>query len=237
VIRCGNMERGLRWILVTWILASAGFTQEIPTAKHLPTVTFTCDFPGSNPDHYFISIANDGSASYDSTGKLTARSDGDDPFRMDFKATDETRARVFALAQQADYFVGQVDSGKKLANMGMKTLTYQDEHRSAKATYNYSSRPAVQELTQLLQGVAQTLELGRRLEYEYHYQKLALDEELKEMESESERGRLEELAAVTPILKKIENDTSLVNIARVRAQRMLAKVQSSDSASKPGNRN
>ncbi len=232
--RYGFMCRAFGCILAVGFLGTAALSQEASSAKPLPTVTFTCDFPGSNPDHYFISIASDGSASYDSTGKLTAQSDGDDPFRMDFKITDETRERVFALTQQADYFAGSVDSGKKLASMGMKTLTYQDEQRSTKAAYNYSSRPAVQQLTQLLQGMAITLEFGRRLEYEYHYQKLALDEELKEMEAESDRGRLVELAAVTPILSKIEMDASLVNIARVRAQRLLAASQLSHSPSKAG---
>jgi len=216
-----------------WFLAVAALSQRTSPVKQLPTVTFTYDFPGSNPDHYFISIADDGGASYDSTGKLTAQSDGDDLFRMDFKVTDGTRARIFALARKADYFAGNVDSGKKLATMGTKTLAYRDGQRSTKATYNYSSRPPVQELTQLLQGMALTLEFGRRLEYEYRYQKLALDEELKEMEGESDRGRLEELGAVTAILKKIEMDTSLVNIARVRAQRLLAKVQSSHSGLEP----
>ena len=221
------MQRVLRLALVAWLFYGAAFSQESSAAKDVPTVTFTCDFPGSNPDHYFITIANDGSASYDSTGKLTEQSENDDSFRVDFKVADATRSRIFELAQKADYFTGRVDSGKKLASMGVKTLTYQDAQRSTKATYNYSSRPAVRDLTQLFQGMALTLEFGRRLDYEYRYQKLALDEELKEMEDEADRGRLEELAAVTPILKKIEMDTSLVNIARARAQRLVAAAQSS----------
>jgi hypothetical protein len=216
------MRRLLRVALVGWWFYGAAFSQESVAAKDVPTVTFTCDFPGSNPDHYFITIADDGSASYDSTGKLTEQSEYDDSFRIDFKVTDATRSRIFELARKADYFTGRVDSGKKLASMGMKTLTYQGPQRSTKATYNYSSRPAIRDLTQLFQGMALTLEFGRRLGYAYRYQKLALDEELKEMEGEADRGRLEELAAVAPILKKIEMDTSLVNIARSRAQRLLA---------------
>ena len=217
----------LNLALVGWLFCSAAFAQEPSTAKDLPVVTFTCDFPGSNPDHYFISIAGDGSASYDSTGKLTKQSDDNDTFRIDFKVTEATRARIFELTEKADYFAGGLDSGKRLASMGVKTLTYQDAQRNTKATYNYSSRAAVQELTRLLQGMALTLEFGRRLEYEYRYQKLALDDELKAMEEENESGRLQELASVSPILKKIMMDSSLVNIARARAQRLEAAAESS----------
>lgn len=212
--------------LAGWLFCSTGFTQEASSAKSFPIVTFSCDFPGSNPDHYYISIAGDGSASYDSTGKLTKQSDDNDPFRIDFKVTEATRARIFELTEKADYFAGRLDSGKKLASMGVKTLAYQDAQRNTKATYNYSSQRPVQELTQLLQGMALTLEFGRRLEYEYRYQKLALDGELKEMEDEADRGRLEELAAIAPVLKKIEMDPALVNIARARAQRLLAATSS-----------
>lgn len=220
------MQRVLRLALVGWLLYSVAFSQESSAVKDVPIVTFTCDFPGSNPDHYFISIAGDGSASYDSTGKLAKQSDDNDPSRIDFKVTEATRARIFELTEKADYFAGRLDSGKKLASMGLKTLTYRDAQRSTKATYNYSSRPAIRDLTQVFQGMALTLEFGRRLEYEYHYQKLALDGELKEMEGEADRGRLEELAAVAPVLKKIEMDPALVNIARARAQRLLAAASS-----------
>jgi hypothetical protein len=224
----------LNLALLGWLFCSGAFAQEPSAAKDLPIVTFTCDFPGSNPDHYFISIAGDGSASYDSTGKLMKQSDDNDPFRIDFKVTEATRARIFELTEKADYFAGRLDSGKKLASMGVKTLTYQDARRNTKATYNYSSRGGVQELTQLLQGMALTLEFGRRLEYECRYEKLALDDELKAMEDENSRGRLVELGAVSPTLEKITKDPTLVNVARARAQRLLAAARSASPESQHG---
>jgi hypothetical protein len=188
-----------------------------------PSVTFKFDFPGADPDHYAIAVSSDGHAVYDSNGKLSLQSDEGDPFHLEFAVSQPTRARVFDLTRKAGYFDGKIDSGKKgLANTGAKTLVYQDGEKSAKATYNYSPIPAVQELTALFQELSMTLEFGRRLEYYRHYQKTALDEELKHMEEQSNQGGLEEVAAVAPILRQIVNDSSLMNVVRARAQRLLA---------------
>ncbi len=222
------MRRRLAVAIFTFLLCSASFSQQT-LQKDVATVTFTCDFPGSNPDHYFLSVADDGAASYDSTGKLTKDSD-DDPYRFDFVVSEKTRVRIFALAVQAKYFEGQIDSGKKLAVMGKKTLTYKDSRRSTAATYNYSSISAVQDLTRIFQSIAMTLESQRRLEYAFRYQKLALDEELKTVEEENNRGSLGELDILAPVLQKITADSSLVNVARARAQRLLAVMKKPEQA-------
>ena len=186
------------------------------------SVTFSLDFPNSSPEHYKILVQTDGQAHYESSGKISADSDARDDYAMDFVFSDATRARIFELAAQAHYFSGKVDSGnKKLAFTGAKKLIYKDGQRDSSADYNYSSQPAVQQLTTLFQSVAATLEYGRRLVYYHHYQKLALDDELKHMEDETKRGNLVELNAVTAVLQQIYDDSSVMNVVRARAQRIM----------------
>jgi hypothetical protein len=186
-------------------------------------VTFTLDFPNSEPDHYLISVASDGHASYESNGKLSPDAQGD-AFHLNFALSPATRARIFDLAKRAHYFQGDVDSKKRnLASTGRKTLSYKDDQRSTEATYNYSPIPAVQELTQIFQSLSATLEFGRRLEYFHHYQKLALDDELKRMEETAKENGLIELNAVGSILRQIANDNSVINPVRARAQRLLER--------------
>jgi len=195
-------------------------------AQQPAVVTFTLDFPGSEPSHYEISVASDGRSSYDSDGKLSPDSEGD-PFHLDFSMSPETSRRIFDLAERAHYFQGEVDSRKKnLASTGEKTLTYKDSGRSTTASYNYSPVVAVQQVTQLFQSLSTTLEFGRRLEYYHHYQKLALDEELKRMEYAASRNDLEEITAVLPILQRIVTDTTLINPVRARAQQMIERAGS-----------
>jgi hypothetical protein len=79
----------------------------------------------------------------------------------------------------------------------------------------------VQQLTVLFQNVAATLEYGRRIAYYHRYQKLALDDELKRMEAQARSNELSELQAVQPVLQEIFDDTSVINVVRARAQRLV----------------
>jgi hypothetical protein len=215
----GNVHRQLLGLTcIVFFLGFSGWAQQVP-----PTVTFKFDFPGADPDHYAISVSSDGHASYDSDGKLSSESDAGDPFQLQFTISEPTRTRIFDLTQKAHYFEGKIDSGRKgLANTGAKTLIYKDTEKNTQALYNYSPVQAVWELTALFQQLSATLEYGRRLEYYRHYQKTALDEELKHMEQQSNESGLAELAAIAPILQQIVNDSSLMNVVRARAQRLLA---------------
>jgi hypothetical protein len=217
---CSCLHRTLCLFLLVLALHLASRAQE------QAVVTFTLDFPGSEPSHYVISVSSDGHSKYDSDGKLSPDSEGD-PFHLDFSMSTETSRRIFDLAERARYFQGEVDSRKKnLASTGVKTLTYKDSGRSTTATYNYSPVVAVQQVTQLFQSLSTTLEFGRRLEYFHRYQKLALDEELKRMEDAASRNDLEEMASVVPILQRIVSDTSVINPVRARAQRMIERAGS-----------
>ncbi len=192
--------------------------------ESVATVTFSCDFPGSEPSHYIISVSSDGHSSYVSDGKLTSESESapDDPWRLEFIVSQSASTRVFDLAQRAHYFEGQIDSRrKKLAFTGTKTLTYKDAQKSTRASYNYSPEPSVQELTTFFQSLSTTLEFGRRLDFYLRYQKLALDEELKRMEEMSSSGGLQEISSVASVLQKIADDPSVIKVVRARAQRLL----------------
>lgn len=187
-------------------------------------VTFTLDFPTSQPEHYSLRVQSDGSARYQSSGRLSADSDEIDSFDLDFTVAAETRQKIFDLAAKAGYFQKDVDSHHKgLAFTGNKTLGYKDPRRSGESTYNYSANPAVQDLTTLMQSLSATLEFGHRLQYDHHYQKLALDQELKRMEEMALANQLVEITAIQPILDRIIADPSVINVTRARAQRLLER--------------
>jgi hypothetical protein len=179
-------------------------------------------FPNSDPENYSIVVDSDGHARYDCSVKVSPDSDEREPYSFGFELSSATRARIFDLTAQAHNFSTRLDAGnKKVAFTGTKTLTYREGQRVSSAEYNYSSVPAVQQLTTIFQGLAATLEFGRRLRYYHRYQKLALDEELKNMESQARDNELAELASVQPILQEIFDDPSVINVVRARAQRLI----------------
>jgi hypothetical protein len=192
------------------------------------SVSFTFDFPGSQPDHYAISVNSDAHTSYESSGRFENTEEPADSFKLDLVISPTTAGRIFDLARRANYFQGDLDLKKKnLASTGVKTLAYHSAEKSGRSTYNYSQNRAVQELTALFQNLSTTLEFGRRLEFYHRYQKLALDDELKRMEDMAKGHSLEELSALSPILQQIANDQTVINPVRSRAERLLASAAGS----------
>lgn len=194
------------------------------------TVSFLLDFPNSDPEHYSISVSFDGHARYECSARISPDSEERQTYETEFNVTPANRARIFNLAAQASYFSKKLDSGNgKLAFTGTKKLSYQDAQGSHAAEYNYSNIPPVQQLTEIFEDIASTMEYGRRIAYYQRYQKLALDEELKRMEAQAKNNGLAELQAVQPVLKQVYEDTSVMNVVRARAQRLIEM-----SGSRPG---
>ena len=185
------------------------------------SVTFTLDFPQSKPAHYSISVDAAGNATYECKGTVADGAEEQD-YRAEFEVSAGNRVKIFNWAKQAGYFTGKIDSGNsKLAFTGAKQLSYRDGQRSNTARYNYSSLEPVRELTTLFQNMASTLEYGRRLTYFHRYQKLALDDELKHMESQARSNDLSEIQGVAPILQEIVEDASVINVVRARARDLI----------------
>jgi hypothetical protein len=216
---------GYRWLAVGALAVGAMCGQAVAQAgggsATAATVTFSLDFPESNPEHYSITVDATGHARYECTGKIAEGSE-EEPYRMEFEVSAGNRKRIFDWAKQARYFAGKIDSGNsKLAFTGRKRLGYQDGQLSNVAEYNYSNLDAVRELTALFQNMAGTLDYGRRLAYYHRYQKLALDDELKRMETQARSNELSELQGVAPVLREIFEDSSVMNVVRARAQELI----------------
>ncbi len=194
----------------------------------VPTIAFTCDFPGSVPSHYEVSVAADGHSSYfsqtkpDSNPGTEASDSSDNDYRAAFTLPPSTVTRIFDLAKKSNYFSGEIDSKKRTASTGTKTLSYHSSSQNIQATYNYSNVPGVEDITTAFQGLAETMEFVRRLNYDLQYQKLALDDELKRMEEMASRGAIQPVSLADTLLEKIANDPTIMNVSRARAQRLLA---------------
>jgi hypothetical protein len=220
-----------RWKKLMWYwavrpgLAACAFllvSAALLFAGETATVSFSLDFPASDPAHYSIAVNSDGHAKYECLVRTSPDSDERETYQAEFAVTPSTRSRIFDLASEAKYFSSGVDSGnRKLAFTGSKKLAYQNGTATHTAEYNYSNLPSVQKLTEIFQSLASTLEYGRRLAYYHRYQKLALDDELKRMEAQAKNNELTELQAVQPVLQQLYEDTSVMNVVRARAERLI----------------
>jgi hypothetical protein len=231
-------------LLLVAVLIAVPCSAQVPNlnpgkeGNTVPVVMFEFSWGNVKPSHFAIAVESTGKAAYRSD-ELKPDAQGDtDAYFTKFVITEPTRDKIFELAKQANFFKGDFDYTKtRIAQTGIKTLTYLEGHlpndfehptqgQENKTTYNWSENPAIQELTKIFESISSTIELGRTLDFDRRFEKLGLDDVLKNAEEMQKAGDLTQLQLIAPALRNVVNDTSVMNIARERAQRLLAIAES-----------
>jgi hypothetical protein len=199
------------------------------TAQAQPpaTVTFHFEDPRLQPAKYTITVHEDGTgrfhaeagpASPDDTAALP--SEGQE---RPIQVTAPTSERIFEIARAKKFFNIACDAGDAhLAFTGKKELGYQGSDGHGGCSYNYSKEPKIEWLTTEMQGIAATLEAGRRLEIEHEHGRLSLDAELETLENMAQNGQALELGNIAPQLLAIVKDDAVMQRAQKRARHLLA---------------
>jgi hypothetical protein len=196
-----------------------------PTGSY---VAFKFDWDQGLPwVRYTITVDDAGNAHFEGAGNPSESGEGDS-FSQDFTMTESNRQKVFELAKKLDYFQGNFETKQKnIAQTGQKTLEYHGTtagggQRTVHAsTYNFSPNSDVQELTRLFQAIAATVDYGRKLEFQYRFDKLGMDARLQSLQDARATHFVEELQAIEPILQKIAADPNMMHINRMAAKQLL----------------
>jgi len=206
-------------------------TTPAPTSSDQASVWFNFKWDEAIPwQRYSIQVQADGKTHFEGTPNPSQGGDTD-PVQQDFTMSDANRQKIFDAARKLNYFQGDLDSHlKHIAQTGSKTLLYKSAQVRGSSTYNYSQNPDVQQLTQLFLGLATTLDYGRKLAWNYRFDKLGMNQTLRELEELQANHQAEELSAIEPILRKIANDPSLMHISRQSAQHLLKTISVPASA-------
>jgi len=192
----------------------------------VPSITFNRLWSSFTPQSVTMTVSANGAGEYRSRNPEKSGDDVDD-FQTDFTVSPACRDKLFRYAKEAGYFDGDFTFKKHVvASTGKKTLSYSDPARHFSTTYDYSENKAIQEITNILAGTSATIEHGRKLQFLHRFDKLGLEEELKGMEAAMESHNLAELQIIRPTLESIAADSAVLNIARQRAKRLLAKANS-----------
>jgi hypothetical protein len=148
------------------------------------------------------------------------------PFGMKiFYISPATAANVFARARQLKRFnIPCASTAKNVADTGKKTLTYNGLDATTACTYDYTENKDVQTLTDIFQGIAETLDEGRKLDYLHRYDRLGMDAEMETFSREVTDGHAIELQTIAPTLRSIADDADLMQRVRTRANALLTLV-------------
>jgi len=200
--------------------------QKPDQASATPSITFVRVWDDFTPQSVTIAVSANGATEYSSR---TPGKNGDDAdeYHTEFTMSQDRCDKLFRYAREADYFQGDFTFKKHaVASTGKKTLAYADASRHFNTTYDYSEHKAIQEITSIFMGISNTIEYGRKLQFMRRFDKLGLEAELKVMEDAAESHNLVEMQLIAPTLESIAEDHSILNIARQRAHRLLAKAKS-----------
>ena len=225
------MKRSLCVLVVLTLAAlislqQAAWAQKPDQASATPSITFERVWQDFTPQSVTITVSANGATKYSSRnpGK---NGDEADEFQTEFTISLARCDKLFRYAAEANYFQGDFTFKKHaVASTGKKTLIYVDASRHFNTTYDYSEHKAIQEITSIFMGISNTVEHGRKLQFMRRFDKLGLEAELKVMEDAAESHSLVEIQLIAPTLESIAEDPAILNIARQRAHRLLAKAKS-----------
>jgi len=218
---------GIFIVLVLAVLISqqqAAWAQKPDQAT--PSITFERVWEEFTPQSVTITISANGATKYSSRNPGKTGDDADE-YQTEFTMSRDRCDKLFRYAGEANYFQGDFTFKKHaVASTGKKTLAYVDGAWHFNTTYDYSEHKAIQEITSIFMGISSTIEHGRKLQFLRRFDKLGLEAELKAMEDAAESHSLVEIQLIAPTLESIAEDHAILNIARQRAHRLLAKANS-----------
>ena len=184
-----------------------------------PRIVFTKSFPGSDPAYVEIAVDSAGSVSY----KEAADDDDPETFRLD--AAD--KADVFDLADRLDHFSHPLESGLKVANMGVKTFRWEQDGHKQEVKFNYSLDENAKALQDWFERVSETERALATLRRTVRHDKLGVNDAVLQVQYAWERKRLVGAEQFLPLLDQVAKNDVFMHMSRERAARLAEVIRAS----------
>lgn len=196
-------------------------------------IVYTFQHPQLNPSKYTITIDEDGSGHFSSQPGL-ANIDYQDgvfpsPVDREIHIDGKLRMDLFGYARAHAFFSEHCDRSRAgLAFTGNKTFAYTGSDGQGTCSFVWASDPALQRLSDQLNAVAFTIEIGRRLEVEVRHDRLGLDSELEGLQDALKDQRAWDLPNIADDLQAIAQNQEVMDRARKRALALLSRCETPD---------
>jgi hypothetical protein len=117
------------------------------------------------------------------------------------------------------------ESGRKVADLGKKRLTLVTPEGTKEATYNYSERKEVTELTSFFEAMLNQQTISFDLDNAIQFDRLSVPKRLDQIEIELKANRIADPDGLIVLLEKIESNQRVMNYARDHAARIKRQIQ------------
>lgn len=216
------------WLAVVCLALTAPLAAN-GQAKPAADVTFQADFsdPGLTPSQWTLTLRPDGTGHFRSLiGKPPADAEQvsfPPAVNRDIQVSSTFAARVFDTAGRHRWFNEPCESHLKVAFQGWKTFTYSGPQGKGSCTFNYSKDKEIQSLADSLEGVAETILEGARLEMLLLHDKLGLDAEMEFLVEAVGDGRAQQICVIRDTLERLAEDDTVLERVRRRARMLMAR--------------
>jgi hypothetical protein len=187
----------------------AAFLLFAATLCAAPQLFYSKFFKGSVPEYVAITVERDGQATY----QEAKEDDNLIKIQLDRASVQE----MFDLTQKLDRFQHPLESGLKIANLGLKTFRFDDGAEHHEIQFNYSQDPSAQALLDFFERITETEQHFANLDRTAHFEKLGVNDVLLQMQITMERNRLVAPEQFLPLLDRIAKNESYLHISRERA--------------------
>ena len=228
----------VQWLIISLLAGAWAVTAQqepAPSSSITKTdvVTYRFDWPQGVPwQKYTVTVQANGQCHFQGSPHPDDINADPDTVQQDFTISAANLQKIFDLTQKLNYFQGDVDSHlKHIAQTGRKTLQYESPQLHGSTTFNWSQNADAQALVNLFSAIAMTIDYGQKLAFQYRFDKLGMDQRLKELEELQNSRGVAELSLIAPILQKIAADPNLMNMDRQVARHLLASIHQPDPSS------
>jgi hypothetical protein len=204
----------------SWLTSRQNPQLETKNGHVFSTVIFSWVLWSARPPYFTVAVDSTGNATYESVPQSTQKTGTQ--YIEEFPVSAPIRDKIFRAVEQLNFLkLPSSASNNTPATASIKTLAFREENTYNEITYATPANPLIGQLTVLFQKLSATMEFGRRLA-DLHQQKSdGLEPELRQMQSMAQKGELEELPSVAPVLRDIEADATVDGNARARAKAIL----------------
>jgi len=190
-----------------------------------PRILYSKSFPGSVPAFVSISLEQDGSAVY--------KEAVNDDYPLKFKLDLQDVAEIFRLAAKLDRFTRKLESDLKVANMGMKSLRWEEGAVNNEVKFNYSLDEDAKIIADWFEKIVETEQHFIRLERTVKYDKLGVNQSLLYFDSSHQKNRIVAPEQFLPLLDRVARNESYLHMARERAARLADTIRARKNPPSP----
>lgn len=117
------------------------------------------------------------------------------------------------------------ESGRKVADLGAKRLTIELPSGKREATFNFSLRKDVVDLSGFFENLINQETMSFDILNAIQFDRLSIPKRLDQLQNELKSNRIADPERLIPMLDKIEADQKLMNYARSQAGKIKSQVQ------------